>query len=318
MQHLRLSFLFLAGLTLFLVSEASAQWIALDTGTSTTLNAAKAISQDVVVAVGDDGIIRTNDGGQSWTRSLTTDYRLNGIDGDGDFLFAVGNHGTIFASLNGGVSWVEQSSGTTRNLRDVHVFRGKSVHTAKAVAVGGLGTILRTENTGEVWLTQPSVISDSLNGVHFVGRLNGWIVGDRGRVMHTNDGGVRWVTVSTNPGYNLTGIAADTNGHAWAVGTNATILSSTDDGASWTPLSLSTTEDLRGAHFGNTRLRVVGMRGTILESRRDGTSFMNDARIPGVEPPNNFVRRTNLRGITNTSGHWYAVGDRGTVWKFVD
>jgi hypothetical protein len=60
-----------------------------------------------------------------------------------DIIFAVGDLGTIVRTMDGGRTWVRQSSGTSNNLRGVWFTNGIT-----GVAVGDLGTILRTTNGG--------------------------------------------------------------------------------------------------------------------------------------------------------------------------
>src|SRR6516225_2172886 len=70
-------------------------------------------------AVGFGGtILRTTDGGASWTRqsSGTTETLLGVSFTDANTGTAVGSGGTILRTTDGGASWTRQSSGTTPYL----------------------------------------------------------------------------------------------------------------------------------------------------------------------------------------------------------
>src|SRR5205814_9150881 len=94
---------------------------------------------------GRGAIARTTDGGMNWS-TLFFDQAIQGIDFPQPTSgFAVGAGGRISHSTDAGITWTDQTSGTTANLNDVSfasdAFRG--------IAVGDSGTILWTANGGE-------------------------------------------------------------------------------------------------------------------------------------------------------------------------
>lgn len=126
-----------------------------------------AVTTDVAVAVGEDGasqdfIIRTDDGGASW--SLITLAGTPGTLRDIDFVdgtqvgWAVGNGGIIFYTADGGQSFTAQTSGVVADLFSV-------VAVSSDVAwVAGDNTILYTEDGGDTWQTD-STVQTALSGV---------------------------------------------------------------------------------------------------------------------------------------------------------
>ena len=94
---------------------------------------------------GEGAISRTTNGGIDWT-SLLYDQGMQGIDfPTTDAGFAVGWSGRILKSTDEGITWSEQTSGTSVNLIDVHL----ASDAFTGLIAGEAGTILRTTNGGE-------------------------------------------------------------------------------------------------------------------------------------------------------------------------
>jgi photosystem II stability/assembly factor-like uncharacterized protein len=93
---------------------------------------------------GRGAIARTTDAGMNWS-TLFYDQALQGADfPTTDIGFAVGWAGRILNTTDSGVTWTDQTSGTSVNLNDVS-FGGNAL---TGIAVGDGGTILRTTNGG--------------------------------------------------------------------------------------------------------------------------------------------------------------------------
>jgi len=111
------------------------------------LRAVAVLDGKTVIAVGGFGtILRTTDGGASWTlqSSGTTNTLLGVSFTDADTGTAVGAGGTILRTTDGGASWTLQSSGTLNHLRGVSFADANT-----GTVVGAGGTILRTTTGGE-------------------------------------------------------------------------------------------------------------------------------------------------------------------------
>src|SRR6516164_5808255 len=68
---------------------------------------------------------------------------------DSSTIFAVGDRGTIVCSTDGGVTWTQQSAGTTNRFRAVFF-----VDANTGTIVGDSGIILRTGDGGKTWTSQ--------------------------------------------------------------------------------------------------------------------------------------------------------------------
>ncbi len=140
-----------------------------ETPTLATLNTLRDVyfvDADNGLSVGDKGqiyrITKASSGGQFYEPQSNTTQNLNGI-----FMldlctgWVVGDGGVILKTLNGGLSWQQQSSSTTANLRDVHF-----ANADQGWAVGDGGVIVVTSNGGANWATETSGVTADLKSVH--------------------------------------------------------------------------------------------------------------------------------------------------------
>jgi photosystem II stability/assembly factor-like uncharacterized protein len=103
---------------------------------------------------------------------------------------AVGYHGSVYFTEDGGETWHKGDTGTQRLLYSVSM--ADSRH---GWAVGQSGTILRTGDGGRSWELQPNQKADEgshLFGVHAIDDKTAWAVGEWGTRIVTHDGGATW------------------------------------------------------------------------------------------------------------------------------
>lgn len=94
---------------------------------------------------GRGALARTTDGGTNWS-TLFFDQAIQGIHFPQPTSgFAVGAGGRISHSTDAGITWTDQTSGTSANLNDVS-FASDAL---RGIAIGDSGTILWTANGGE-------------------------------------------------------------------------------------------------------------------------------------------------------------------------
>jgi photosystem II stability/assembly factor-like uncharacterized protein len=133
--------------------------------------------------------------------------------------WAVGDGGKIQRSDDGGQTWAQQSSGTTRILRRV-----AAVSPSVAWAAGEGGVVLRTTDGGERWIEIGTGVTDDLTGLAAPSASVAWVVGGR-NILKTNDAGAMWVAQAIVTGNRLHGLALASRGVVWAVGDSGMILS---------------------------------------------------------------------------------------------
>lgn len=168
----------------------------------------------------DSLVIRTEDGGVTWSRVVVPSKReLFHLDYSGSSnAWIVGDEGVILTTANGGETWLAQNSRTRLALFNVD-FRDDK----EGYAVGEKGLVLRTENGGLNW--QRVIVNHSANlmRVDFADDKNGWIVGHGGLILRSSDKGKTWVRQESTTTGHLFGLFM-TKKFGWAVGFNGTIL----------------------------------------------------------------------------------------------
>jgi photosystem II stability/assembly factor-like uncharacterized protein len=141
-------------------------------------------------AVGmDSTILRTTDGGQTWSRvdlTVTNNWYFRSVYFiDEMHGWTVGVYGIIMLTNDGGLTWQEVRNDYGESLQSVFFLDMKN-----GWAVGDAGTILRTIDGGYTWFNQYSGVSRNfLASVSFLNKNVGWVTGEGGTIKHTENGG---------------------------------------------------------------------------------------------------------------------------------
>jgi photosystem II stability/assembly factor-like uncharacterized protein len=250
---------------------------------------------------GDAGgkILKTTNGGNSWSSQLTETDALWGIQfTDLNNGWAVGYSslggsdwaGTILKTTDGGQSWETQLLDSNIGLRDAFF-----IDSTTGWATGN--KILKTTDGGENWVTQfiDTVYNDYWN-VCFTDTNNGFVVGNSTNdefndqeaiILRTTNGGKDWVKHFTGIigwGKALRGACFPNANTGMAVGGNVPlggntgpiILRTTDGGNNWFSQIKDIHHDLHGISFANENIgTAVGNYGTIVRTTDGGNSWIS-------------------------------------------
>jgi len=264
------------------------------------------VSTTLGFAGGEDGLLKTTDGGATWTPvtivtgsppyisdiyfvnantgyvltgSLykttdggTTWTKVNGLYGAEKIYyissntFLVSYSGTVMRTTDGGSTW-----NTVLNNSDGVAFYGQNGFSYSIYHYD------YTTNGGATWTTVNSP-PRTFNDVAFYDALNGIAVGDGMNTYKTSDGGHTWSTVSAGTEINLRSLCLIGATTAVAVGDNATIIKSTNSGTSWQTISQSSKHYPipfnEGIQFlNNNELFVVGESGKVTRSPDGGATW---------------------------------------------
>jgi len=211
-------------------------------------NGSGSVSATTTVAIADFAIVagKTCNGagsnGWCWQRPLPQgNFILDYAFVDDSRGWAVGQGGTVLATVDGGVSWTGQRSGTTLDLSQA-VF-------PSALAgwlVSELGELLRTADGGASWRRVSYGRNDFVLALGASDADTAWVTTTLGAAFVTRDGGLTWRELAPAPGGTFRFAFATVN-DVWSlppfVDAQPSLGHSLDGGASWTTVALPTIED---------------------------------------------------------------------------
>jgi photosystem II stability/assembly factor-like uncharacterized protein len=206
----------------------------------------------------------STDGGYNWSTQFYENDSLPLHDihfTDPNNGCAVGEHGVIFWTTDGGTNWVQKASGTVKHLWGVHVL---DINTAWAVGIQG--TVLHTTDKGDNWIAQSVDTSFDFGKVQFIDANIGWISGggnSEGIILHTTDGGNTWDTQFTGATVGLMSLYFTDPDTGWAVGNLGTIINTTiggtgvfeDNGFTQNPLEFTMSQNIPNPFSQTTEIR---------------------------------------------------------------
>jgi len=212
---------------------------------------------------GEGVVLQTSDGGETWGEisggtipPLSVAFFI-----DTDVGWAVMTDGTVYRSLDGGISWVLQfpDPPATMNFRDIFFTdadNGWAVGVSFWVPIQN-SVILHTYDGGETWEPQEDYSWRGFNSVFFTDPGHGCAVGSYGTVTCTPDGGNTWVVLSggySRPALYDVFFTGEEDG--WAVGGNeypfdSKLMHTIDGGNSWEEME-ATENILYGIFFINS------------------------------------------------------------------
>jgi photosystem II stability/assembly factor-like uncharacterized protein len=241
-------------------------------------------------------LLRTTDGGATWTRVEATgadvDVLLMRVAfADNSRGWAFGEMGALYVTTDGGASWKRQTIPTKYLL-----LGGAFLAGGRGWLVGARNTILYNPD-GAQWVAggSPVNVETRFNAVSFVEERRGWAVGERGVVLATSNGGRAWLRQESNVDVDLLDVKFIDAGEGWAVGVGGTIIHTTDGGANWRLEPSGTRHPLeRLAVASRARAWAVGFGGTIVNYAASAAAPTRPQLKPlDREQPKERPRRVN-------------------------
>jgi len=202
-----------------------------------------------------------------------------GVAKAGKRIVAVGDHGVVLLSDDGGKSFRQASSvPVSSTLTGVSFADDKF-----GWAVGHWGVVLQTSDGGENWKIQriDSKVDQPLLAVYFKNRAEGMAVGLWSLMLVTRDGGKSWQVskLPAPPGggktdKNLYSIFASKQGSLYLTSEQGVVLRSEDDGRTWTYQFTGYKGTFwAGMVLDDGTVLVGGLRGTIYLSKDRGKTW---------------------------------------------
>lgn len=204
---------------------------------------------------------------------------LLGATRAGERLVAVGDHGVVMLSDDGGQKWRQaQSVPVDSTLTSVSFADAR-----QGWAAGHWGVILHTEDGGETWAVQRSATGEDrpLFALHMLDAQHGVAVGLWSLILVTEDGGKSWNPVTLAPpegarkaDLNLLSLFATGQGVLYATAEKGMLLRSADQGRHWSYLSTGYKGSFwTGVALPGGELLAAGLRGSLYRSTDEGKSW---------------------------------------------
>jgi photosystem II stability/assembly factor-like uncharacterized protein len=180
---------------MFRTTNAGTNWLPISSGLPNKMFSIYFIDVNTGWCVGGPSapkIIKSTNGGMNWTLqpspAATPLYSVHFVDANTGWAVAgyLGGE-TIINTTNGGNTWVSQTSGDSRYLRECF-----AINSSICFAVGQGGKIIKTTNGGANWLVQASATTQELWAIDFVNDTVGYAVGSS-VVVKTTNGGVTFI-----------------------------------------------------------------------------------------------------------------------------
>ncbi len=254
---------------------------------------------------GNTAILKTIDGGNTWTSTNVSDFLVNGFAfPSGSVGYYGANNNVVRKTTNQGGTWTLQNP----NADPFGILSLSFVDDNTGYAVGGAGVVRKTINGGATWTTQNASMGLSdIQEVHFFNALEGLCIAEDGKIRRTINGGSNWSLVSSGTTSNLYDMHFVDATTGYIVGGEGTILKTTNGGQSWTEQTSGTTEWLSSVCFKNALEGIAGASGgMILRTINGGATWVQEDI--GV-----FVLSQNINDIIYKDGRYIAVGDQGKM-----
>jgi photosystem II stability/assembly factor-like uncharacterized protein len=187
-------------------------------GVTARLRGISVVSDTVAWASGTDGtVIRTRDGGQTWTRltvdgAARRDFRdVDAVSEREAFVLSIGpgDASRIYKTSDAGATWVLQfTNADPKAFFDAMAFWDARRGLAVSDSVDGAFVILATSDGGSTWSAHPAdrlppalpgegAFAASGTNVAVHGTQHAWFATGAGRVLRTSDGGASWTIAAT-------------------------------------------------------------------------------------------------------------------------
>ena len=292
--------------------EVDTGWDGVSIDTDFDLNDVVAINSTAAMAVGENGkIFTTSNSGTNWSESESgTIIDLNSIDFL-DVVIVIGDAGIVL--INEGDSWIDNSISNASNLYDVSVVSYSSFNDSLIFVSGMNGEIWKWSNGSWIDLSGATGVNSDIYGIDFVNETHGIAVGEDGLIIVTENGGLSWepsdIPESVN-GLSFYDVAFINPIRAFVAGENGTFMRSSGTGDSsigynWVVWDTGSTSTIKAISYSSiNKVWIVGDNNFIALTKDGGKSFFNQSQPQTID--------TDFSGISFSDGfNGFMVGESG-------
>ncbi|MFK5855931.1 MAG: YCF48-related protein [Bacteroidota bacterium] len=203
--------------------------------------------------VGNNIVLYTNDGGDTWETQLSTESesfrKIVFIDENEGWVLG---YNTIYHTINAGDTWEPQVLPTVSGILNDIFF----INNDTGWIVGNYNLVHRTTDGGDTWtnISTANAWVISLQSVSFTDGLNGCAVGyiynlDHAYILNTNDGGLTWTETTPSDHAGFSKIIFLDSQTGWICGFDGELMKTTDGGNTWVDKSSVYYQSFNDIHF---------------------------------------------------------------------
>ena len=261
------------------------------------------------IAVGDVGMSLSRRSGVFQSPLYPVTGSLRGVCYYKDTVWAVGDGGVIYRSIDNGATWSDQSytSKSKVNFRTCFDYSKTNMWVA-----GDSGIILYSTNSGAAFTKQTNTNKNNINAIANGGKPNMYAVGDNGTILQAlNFGSFGYFAITNSHKFSFHGVAMDT-AQAFIVGDSGYVLHRdvVADVLIADTIFNNGVNNFYDVAYANPYVIVVGANGTIRRSVDNGNSW--SAPVSGATDK---LYKIALSGDFSTSGIAWVVGENGVFLR---
>ncbi len=261
------------------------------------------------IAVGDVGMTLRRAGGVFQSPVYPVTSALRGVCYYKDTIWACGDGGVIYRSIDNGASWSDQSYTSKSKVNFRTAF---DLSKTNLFVTGDSGIILYSTNSGVGWTKQTNSNKNNINAIANGGKANMYAVGDNGTILQAvNFGSFGYFAITTSHKFSFNGVAMDT-AEAFIVGDSGYVLHRDIVNNAFIADSVfnNGVNNFYDVAYANPYVIVIGANGTIRRSNDNGTSWT--APVSGATEK---LYKIALSKDFLTSGIAWVVGENGVFLR---
>ncbi|MEZ5312344.1 MAG: FG-GAP-like repeat-containing protein [Thermoanaerobaculia bacterium] len=254
--------------------------------------AVECLSAAVAVAIVDDELVRSTDGGVTFATRAAAEGRSELAVLSPDLVLAWGRSGTfpdfderIFRSSDGGDTWADLGEPIALGPFS-DALRLAVPALPVVVAADGAGGLHRSTDAGLTWsqvFVSPGPVPGFLSSSApiFVDSLTGYYGLGSGYLVRTTDGGASWEQISSGSEIGILGLGRFANGDLLAVGESGQVLTSVGGAAPWRIRASLGSADLVAVQILPDQTAIaVAADGRLHASSDGGATWSASATVP--------------------------------------
>ncbi len=244
---------------------------------------------------------------QSWRRVGSWGNNFSDIKWINNEVGYLSGENIFLKTIDGGLSWTEQSSPTTLQVVKMDFFDENS-----GIVLTQAGTIYRTSNGGISWQVRSLPNQERLTGVLYLSQNNVLITGENGTLFGSTNGGQNWSLREVGTTADLRSLFFINNQLGYLATSSKDIFKTTNGGSVWQRLPTGFDISLNDLYFVNDSVGYgVGNLGAIIKTENGGNDwqFINsgiDTDFSAIA----FNRNNPLIGVVS--------GKNGTILRTIN